>query len=336
MFFFNYFHFTCVSVFIVSHSSLKLDIYCEIVMFTWWQGIWNTDLHQHNHSHHHNQHHEQKISIKNVALPRQSHIANRRRMSHTQQQQSSHQMPYSIHQNNCIRQSKCIRMFSTEQSTRMKSFCSLIILIHCFNVLVLAIASENSTNTTQPQPCDRTRRVYTDVQGEISNGPLGSNYTQVSILFVFFSFYAISSGVLFNIISFHLIQFDSLRCDRWLFVLLLLFWVWACVFLVELISYSIFLPIFSLHESRGKNRDQNWCKLNVPTANHVLFSTSIHFVLVHCLPCSQLMTKFLWSALTHMSIQPLFSALFYVIRSLIRLFHSHYLRWFQTRNELNK
>lgn len=31
----------------------------------------------------------------------------------------------------------------------------------------------------QQQPCDRTRRVFTDTHGEISDGPAGSNYTQV-------------------------------------------------------------------------------------------------------------------------------------------------------------
>lgn len=30
------------------------------------------------------------------------------------------------------------------------------------------------------QACDRTRRVFTEMQGEISDGPVGYNYTQVS------------------------------------------------------------------------------------------------------------------------------------------------------------
>lgn len=29
------------------------------------------------------------------------------------------------------------------------------------------------------QPCDRTRRVFTETYGEISDGPVGFNYTQV-------------------------------------------------------------------------------------------------------------------------------------------------------------
>lgn len=33
----------------------------------------------------------------------------------------------------------------------------------------------------QQQPCDRTRRVFTEAFGEISDGPAGSNYTQVSV-----------------------------------------------------------------------------------------------------------------------------------------------------------
>lgn len=147
-------------------------------MYIWWQRIWNTDLQR-------TQQQNRQISIKkNVPTKRQrSHTVNRCQPTTQQQQQqhhtSHHQMPYSIH--NCTsRQSKCIRVSSTEQSVRMKSFCSVIILIHCFNVLVLSIASEQSATT---QPCDRTRRVFTDIQGEISNGPFGSNYTQVSRFF---------------------------------------------------------------------------------------------------------------------------------------------------------
>ncbi len=39
-----------------------------------------------------------------------------------------------------------------------------------------------ATNLIPPpaQPCDRTRRVFTEAYGEISDGPIGSNYTQVS------------------------------------------------------------------------------------------------------------------------------------------------------------
>lgn len=41
-----------------------------------------------------------------------------------------------------------------------------------------------ATNLIPPpaQPCDRTRRVFTEAYGEISDGPNGSNYTQVNIL----------------------------------------------------------------------------------------------------------------------------------------------------------
>lgn len=34
----------------------------------------------------------------------------------------------------------------------------------------------------QQQPCDRTRRVFTEAHGEISDGPAGSNYTQVCVI----------------------------------------------------------------------------------------------------------------------------------------------------------
>lgn len=181
--FYSHMSYACtVHLFVHYLVHFKLDINFKIVMFIWWQRIWNTDLLRLQ-PHHRQQ--NQQISITNEPTKRQSHIANRRQTTHT-----SPQMPYSIH--NCsTRQSKCIRMSSTEQSSRMQSFCSVIILIHCFNVFVLAIASENSP-TTQPQPCDRTRRVYTDVQGEISNGPFGSNYTQVSTFICpYFSFHFI-------------------------------------------------------------------------------------------------------------------------------------------------
>lgn len=225
----------------------KLDINFNIVMFIWWQRIWSTDLlrthhhYQHEQQQHQHQQQNQQISITNVRTKRQSsHIVvnrRRRRQSPPPPTHTSHQMPYSIHNCSNTRQSKCIRMSSTEQSSRMKSFCSVIILIHCFNVFVLAIASENST-ATQPQPCDRTRRVYTDVQGEISNGPFGSNYTQVSrrvLLFV---------SVFFSI-SFHSIHTAvHIFYNFFLFVVTLSGVCEVCVFLVELISNSIVIKHF--------------------------------------------------------------------------------------------
>lgn len=135
-------------------------------MFVWWQQIWNTD----------------KLQPFNVinAPPQRNHIANRRSKNSLH-----HQLPYSVHHSYCKSQSKCIPKTFTDHTSRMHSFCSVIILIHCFNVLVLAIASEN-LNNSQPLPCDRSRRVFTDVQGEISNGPPGFNYTQVSCHVLFF------------------------------------------------------------------------------------------------------------------------------------------------------
>lgn len=137
-------------------------------MFIWWQEIWDTDE-------------LRPFNVTN-APPQRNHIANSRPASNS----PHHQLPYSVHHSNCSRsQSKCIRKTLTDHSSRMNSFCSVIILIHCFNVLVLAIASEN-LNSTQSLPCDRTRRVFTDIQGEISNGPPGYNYTQVSLPFAVF------------------------------------------------------------------------------------------------------------------------------------------------------
>lgn len=133
-------------------------------MFIWWQQFWNTNE-------------LQQFSFVNASSHR-NHIAKCRSTSSV----THHQLPYSVHHSNCNGQSKCIRKTLTDHSSRMNSFCSVIILIHCFNVLVLAIGSENLNNNNQPQPCDRSRRVFTDIQGEISNGPPGYNYTQVSFI----------------------------------------------------------------------------------------------------------------------------------------------------------
>lgn len=131
-------------------------------MLIWWQQIWNTDE-------------SQPFNFANVSSHR-NHIVN----SRTKLPPVIHrQLPCTLYHRNCNSQTKCIRKTLTDHSTRMNSFCSVIILIHCFNVFVLAIASDN-LNHIQPQPCDRSRRVFTDIQGEISNGPPGYNYTQVS------------------------------------------------------------------------------------------------------------------------------------------------------------
>lgn len=67
------------------------------------------------------------------------------------------------------------------------SVCSIIIAIHCLNVIVIANANEhlNILNTVQLQPCDRSRRIFTEPHGEFSDGPAGYNYTQVSFFYVF-------------------------------------------------------------------------------------------------------------------------------------------------------
>lgn len=54
------------------------------------------------------------------------------------------------------------------------------------NFVRVANASDifNNINVNPQQPCDRTRRVFTDISGEISDGPVGFNYTQVSCSFM--------------------------------------------------------------------------------------------------------------------------------------------------------
>lgn len=137
-------------------------------MFIWWQRIWNRDSQQ------------QHKFLTNALRQSTGHLNDSCRTASpsTHHHDHLHQLPYSVH-HNCKSQTKCIRKSLTDHSSRMNSFCSVILLIHCFNVFVLAIASENLSNS-QPQPCDRSRRVFTDMQGEISNGPPGYNYTQVS------------------------------------------------------------------------------------------------------------------------------------------------------------
>lgn len=131
-------------------------------MFIWWHRIWNKDSQR-----------QQSFVTNAQSADRQTDSC----QTTTETTQHHHQLPYSVH-HNCRNQSKCMSNIRTDHSSRMHSFCSAIILIHCFNVLVLAIASEN-LGASQPQPCDRSRRVFTDMQGEIANGPPGYNYTQV-------------------------------------------------------------------------------------------------------------------------------------------------------------
>lgn len=167
----DFFHFTSFCSFSPSFPlSSSSWSYCKIVMFIWWQRIWNKEL--------------QQFNLTNASHQR-NHIARRAATTTSTPTPipptvtATHQLPYSVH-HSCKIHSKCIRKSLTDHTTRMNSFCSVIILIHCFNVLVLAIASDNSSSP-QPQPCDRSRKVFTDIQGEISNGPPGYNYTQVSV-----------------------------------------------------------------------------------------------------------------------------------------------------------
>lgn len=145
-------------------------------MFVWWHHIWNKD--------------SRHLNTNRLQQQQEEEEQQQRRKHHTLDNHATiNQLSYSVH-HNCRGQSKCIRKTTTEHHTsqinRMNSFCSVIILIHCFNVFVLAIASENlSTAQQQQQPCDRSRRVFTEMRGELSNGPPGYNYTQVSNKFWF-------------------------------------------------------------------------------------------------------------------------------------------------------
>lgn len=135
-------------------------------MFIWWHRIWNRDSQRQQtfvtNAYQRSADHQTDSCHAIAATPATTH--------------HHHQLPYSVH-HNCKSQTKCMSNIRTDHTSRMHSFCTAIILIHCLNVLVLALASENLG--TQSQPCNRSRRVFTDMQGEIANGPPGYNYTQV-------------------------------------------------------------------------------------------------------------------------------------------------------------
>lgn len=86
---------------------------------------------------------------------------------------------------------------------------------------------------SQPQqPCDRTRRVFTETYGEISDGPAGYNYTQVwnlsLILYIIYRLY----------IDRHLVSHIGIFLSHWFVVSQ--FVVWCLVFIFD----NIFLLAF--------------------------------------------------------------------------------------------
>lgn len=61
-----------------------------------------------------------------------------------------------------------------------------IFILIIFELIACGLSADNLVTVNlngnlSLQPCDRTRRVFTEQQGEISDGPIGFNYTQVSI-----------------------------------------------------------------------------------------------------------------------------------------------------------
>lgn len=56
---------------------------------------------------------------------------------------------------------------------------AIAIIVIALNASSVRFVSADNPTVVLQQPCDRSRRVFTDVRGEISNGPIGSNYTQV-------------------------------------------------------------------------------------------------------------------------------------------------------------
>lgn len=85
-------------------------------------------------------------------------------------------------QNNFHKKRRQIHSIDSITSIYQIEFIFIIII---FELIVCGLSADNlvlnnlNGNPTI-QPCDRTRRVFTESQGEISDGPVGFNYTQVS------------------------------------------------------------------------------------------------------------------------------------------------------------
>lgn len=58
-------------------------------------------------------------------------------------------------------------------------FIKLLVLICFVSVKPVKSALIQSQQQIPQQPCDKTRRIFLESYGEISDGPAGSNYTQV-------------------------------------------------------------------------------------------------------------------------------------------------------------
>lgn len=56
--------------------------------------------------------------------------------------------------------------------------CIKLIVLVCFVKSVQSALIQSQQQIPQ-QPCDKTRRIFLESYGEISDGPAGSNYTQV-------------------------------------------------------------------------------------------------------------------------------------------------------------
>lgn len=60
---------------------------------------------------------------------------------------------------------------------------AIAIIVIALNASSVRFVSADNPTVVLQQACDRSRRVFTDVRGEISNGPIGSNYTQVRYIY---------------------------------------------------------------------------------------------------------------------------------------------------------
>lgn len=58
-------------------------------------------------------------------------------------------------------------------------FIKLLVLVCFVSVKPVKSALIQSQQQIPQQPCDKTRRIFLESYGEISDGPAGSNYTQV-------------------------------------------------------------------------------------------------------------------------------------------------------------
>jgi len=53
-------------------------------------------------------------------------------------------------------------------------------LLFWAGILLLVLLAADGNAASQPAPCDKSRKVFTESWGIVTDGPIGANYTQDS------------------------------------------------------------------------------------------------------------------------------------------------------------